>query len=383
MMKPQPIGGRMITPFTLVLMALVLLATFFIFERFFFGFSSVANINDGYPWGIWIAWDVVIGTGLACGGYALALLLYIANQNKYHPLMRPALLASAFGYTLGGVSVIFDLGRYWNFWHILFPTYHNYGSVMVEVAICVTAYIIVLWIEFSPVLCAKFGLPGLKKFTDKWMFIFIALGVLLPTMHQSSLGSLLVVYGYQINPLWQTQLLPLLFLLSAVALGYAIVIFEACVSTAGFKRKIEHEMPMIAGLSKIMAYLLIAFVVIRLGDILVRGDFAAMFTSGTRSLMFWVEMVLFSAPIYLLLAPKFQRNAKIYFGAAVSMLLAAALYRIDAYLVGYETGPGWHYFPAVSEMMITLGVIAFEILGYIFFVRFFPVLPEQVSDKAH
>jgi Ni/Fe-hydrogenase subunit HybB-like protein len=382
-MKAQPIGGRLVSPVTLVLSVLVLLAAFFGAQRFLFGFNSVANINDGYPWGIWIAWDVVIGTGLACGGYALALLIYIANKSQYHPLMRPALLASVFGYTLGGISVIFDLGRYWNFWHILFPTYQQYGSVMVEVALCVAAYIIVLWIEFSPVLCEKLGLPGLKKFTDKWMFLIIALGILLPTMHQSSLGSLLIVYGAQISPLWQTLFLPLLFLISAVAMGYAVVVFEACTSTAGFKRKIDHELPLIASLSKVMAYLLVAFIVIRLGDIVVRGAFGSMFTEGVKSFMFWVEMTLFALPVAMLLSPGVKRDAKIYFLAACSMLLAAVLYRIDAYLVGYDTGPGWHYFPAVPEIMITIGIVAFEILGYIYFVRFFPVLPGQGSDQTH
>jgi Ni/Fe-hydrogenase subunit HybB-like protein len=382
-MKAQPIGGRLISPVTMVLAALVAIAVFFAAQRFLFGFNSVANINDGFPWGIWIAWDVVIGTGLACGGYALALLVYIANKGQYHPLMRPALLASVFGYTLGGISVIFDLGRYWNFWHILFPTYQQYGSVMVEVALCVAAYIIVLWIEFSPVLAEKYGLPGLKKFTDKWMFLFIALGILLPTMHQSSLGSLLIVYGYQISPLWQTSFLPLLFLLSAVAMGYAVVIFEACVSTAGFKRKIDHELPLIANISKIMAYVLIAFIALRLGDIVVRGAFGAMFTQGFKSFMFWIEMTLFALPVAMLLSPSVKRDARIYFLAACSMLLAAVLYRIDAYLVGYDTGLGWHYFPAVPEIMITIGIVAFEVLGYIYFVRFFSVLPGQGSDQTH
>lgn len=382
-MKAQPIGGRLISPVTLVLSVLVLLAAFFAAQRFLFGFNAVANINDGFPWGIWIAWDVVIGTGLGCGGYALALLVYIANKGQYHPLVRPALLASAFGYTLGGISVIFDLGRYWNFWHILLPNYQQYGSVMVEVALCVAAYILVLWIEFSPVLAEKYGWQGVTKFTNKWMFLFIALGVLLPTMHQSSLGSLLIVFGYQIDPLWQTNFLPLLFLISAIAMGYAVVVFEACTAAAGFKRSLGHELPLIANLSKVMAWLLVVFIVLRLADLVVRGEIGAMFTHGFKSFMFWIEMTLYALPVAMLLSPTVKRDARIYFLAACSMLLAAVLYRIDAFLVGYDTGPGWHYFPAVSEIMITLGLVAVEILGYIIFVRFFPVLPGHSPDRAH
>ncbi|MCC7166010.1 MAG: Ni/Fe-hydrogenase cytochrome b subunit, partial [Rhodospirillales bacterium] len=210
MMKAQPIGGRVVTPVTLLLGLLVAIALYLLGKRFVLGLGAVTNINDGFPWGIWIAWDVVIGTALACGGYAMALLVYVANKGHYHPLVRPALLASVFGYSLGGLSVIFDLGRWWNAWHIFAPGYIQWGSVMVEVALCIAAYVVVLWIEFLPTLFERLGMTDARVKLDKALFVIIALGILLPTMHQSSLGSLLVVFGYQIHPLWQSnQLLPL------------------------------------------------------------------------------------------------------------------------------------------------------------------------------
>ena len=215
------IGGELMSPFTLVLGALIAIAMYFLAQRFIYGLGAVTNINNGYPWGIWVVWDVVIATGFACGGYAMALVTYILNKGEYHHLVRPALTASLFGYSLGGLSVLIDLGRYWNFWHILWPGYAQPGSVMFEVAACISCYILVLWIEFSPAFLEHFGFKNLKAKLSKVMFAFIGLGVLLPTMHQSSLGSLLVVFGYQIHPLWQTPLLPLLFLLTAVCMGFA------------------------------------------------------------------------------------------------------------------------------------------------------------------
>ncbi|CAG1012837.1 partial putative Ni/Fe-hydrogenase 2 b-type cytochrome subunit, partial [Burkholderiaceae bacterium] len=234
---PRAIGGPLVTPFTLTLAALSLAAAVILGIRMFYGLGAVTNINDGYPWGVWIVYDVFVGTAFACGGYAMALLVYVFNKGEYHPLVRPALLASLFGYTLASVSILFDLGRWWNFWHVFFPTYAQPASVMFEVALCVTAYVLVMWIEFAPAVMDRW--PGLKKKLSKLLFFFIALGVLLPTMHQSSLGSLLLVYGYQVHPLWQSGvLLPLIYLMTSIMLGFSAVIFEATLSSVGFKRQL-------------------------------------------------------------------------------------------------------------------------------------------------
>ncbi|OAN50666.1 hydrogenase [Paramagnetospirillum marisnigri] len=376
------IGGSLISPFTLVLGALVVVAMYFLGQRFMYGLGAVTNINNGYPWGVWVVWDVVIATGFACGGYAMALVTYILNRGEYHHLVRPALTASLFGYSLGGASVLIDLGRYWNFWHILWPGYAQPGSVMFEVAACISLYILVLWIEFSPAFLEHFGFKQLKAKLSKVMFVFIGLGVLLPTMHQSSLGSLLVVYGYQIHPLWQTPLLPLLFLLTAVCMGFAVVILEATLAAVGFKRDINAELPMLSKIGKIIMGTVAAYLVIRLGDLVVRGAIFQVFTSGVKSVMFLIEMAVFVYPVVVLSSPANRRKLSKLLAAALSMLTGAVLYRIDAFLVAYDTGPGWHYFPSAPEMLVTIGVIAIEVLAYIVFVRKFPILPGHSSTAA-
>jgi len=371
MSKHAPIGGSLITRTTVIAAALFLIAFILIGYRFLFGLGAVANINNGYPWGIWVAYDVVIGTAFACGGYAMALLVYILNKGKYHPLVRPALLASMFGYSLGGFSVIFDLGRYWNFWHIMWPGYSNPNSVMFEVALCVACYCIVLWLEFTPAFAEKWGAAKHKHFLNRVLFVFIALGCLLPTMHQSSLGTLLVVFGKLVHPLWQTQLLPLLFLLSALSMGFSIVIFEATLVTSAYKRPSEAKI--LGFVTRYIVVLMSAYLVIRWGDIIVEGKLPLVFTSGGISFMFLVENILFILPI-VLMAPKANRNnERLQFIAAIAMLVGGGLYRIDAYLVAYGR-PGWHYFPSVGELMVTFGIIAFEVLAYIVFVKKLPVL---------
>jgi Ni/Fe-hydrogenase subunit HybB-like protein len=377
---PAALGGPLWTPTTLLLAALVAIAGVILLVRFFLGLGSVTNINDGYPWGIWVVYDVVIGSAFACGGYSVALLVYIFNKGEYHPMVRPALLASLFGYTLAGAGVIFDLGRYWNFWHIFWPGYAQPNSVMFEVAVCISAYILVMWIEFSPAFLEKFGKKDVKKKLNKALFFIIALGVLLPSMHQSSLGSLLVVFGYQIHPLWQSILLPLFYLMTAMAIGFAIVIFEACLSASGFKRPLE--MHLLGKLSKVMLWVLSAYLVIRFVDLAVRGALGNMFELDIEAFMFWVETALFVAPLVILANAQSRKNPSKLFIAACCLIMAGFVLRINSYLVGYETGPGWHYFPAFTEIMVSIGMIALEILGYIVLVRYLPILPGTNETSA-
>ena len=377
---PAPLGGKFWTPTTRICSALVALMLVVLVVRFVFGLGAVTNLSDGYPWGIWVVYDVVIGSAFACGGFSVAMLVYVFNRGEYHPMVRPALVASLFGYTLAGVGVIFDLGRYWNFWHIFWPGYSNPNSVMFEVASCISLYIVVMWIEFAPAAFEKWGIKGAAKKLEKWMFLILAFGTVLPMMHQSSLGTLLVVFGEQIHPLWQTKLLPLIYLMTAVTLGYAVVIFEACLSSSGFKRPME--MHILRRLSKVMVGLLVAYLAIRFGDLAVRGALGAMFEPRIEAFMFWLETLAFAAPLALIARADDRDNPQRLFLSAVSLMLAGFLLRINSFLVGYETGAGWTYFPSVPEMLVTFGIIALEVLLFLAFVRYFPILPRDAHPAT-
>ena len=187
-MTAIPIGGRILTKPTRLLLLCLTIASVLILYRFATGLGRITAMNDGYPWGLWIAFDEVTGTALACGGYAVALLVYVLNMGKYHPLVRPAVLTSALGYTLAGFGVALDIGRWWNIWRVpIFFWHWNLNSVLLQVALCLMAYMFVLWIELSPAFLEKArqaGAPGIRAFAerllpivDKALLWIIALGI--------------------------------------------------------------------------------------------------------------------------------------------------------------------------------------------------------------
>jgi Ni/Fe-hydrogenase subunit HybB-like protein len=375
---PAPVGGSLMNAATTVSGVLIAVMVAVLIVRLIFGLGAVTNLNDGYPFGIWVVVDVVIGSAFACGGFSVAMLVYIFNKGEYHPLVRPALLASLFGYTLAGIGVLFDLGRWWNFWHIFSPGYANPNSVMFEVAVCISAYIVVMWLEFSPVFFEKWGMKDAKRKLNKVLFFLVALGTVLPMMHQSSLGTLLVVMGTQINPLWQTQFLPLIYLLTAIAIGYGVVLFESCIAASGYRRQIETHL--LNPMAKIMLGVLAVYLVVRFGDIVWRGALGEAFKPTVVALSFWIENLCFVAPFLLIGSAEARNNPARLFIAGIAIMLGGVFLRINGFLIGYDTGPGWSYFPSVPELLVTLGMFAIEVIGYIIITRRFPVLPRE---EAH
>ena len=389
--RAEPIGGPLFTPATGGLLAIFGLGTLLIAWRLVAGLGPTTALNDGYPLGLWIAFDVVTGTALACGGYAVAILIYILNKGRYHAMIRPAILTSALGYSLAGVGVLLDVGRWWLIWKVPLYFWHwNFNSPLLEVALCIMAYVAVLWLEISPAFLetwkdssylplrrlSRHALPVLTR-SSIWL---IALGLLLPTMHQSSLGTLMLLAGPRLHPLWRTPLLPLLFLVSCLAMGYAVVVFESVLSAVAFKRPVE--IGMLAGLAGAIVPVQLAFVVIRVVDLAWRGDLGLLFAGDLRSIMAWVEFVLFLAPVAMLISPVRRRDPSHLFRAALVMMFAGAVYRFDTYLVAFMPGPHWSYFPSVAEMLITVGLVAFEILAYVALVKAFPILAGQTRRQA-
>lgn len=377
-MSNAPLRRNLITPTTIVLAALAAIALYFIALRLIYGLGAVTNINSGYPWGIWVVFDIVIGTAFGCGGFAMALLVYIFNRGEYHPLIRPALLGGLFGYTLAGFAVLFDLGRYWQFYNLLLPWYGQPNSVMYEVALCVMAYVAVLWIEFSPVFLERRGLLGLKRGIERWMFVFIALGVLLPTMHQSSLGSVLLVMGSKLSPLWFTIWLPVLFVVSALAMGYGVVMLEATVVSNSFALPSEHAL--ISKLSAVVGWITVGWLVLRWGDLIYRGDVQLAFVGNLKAAMFWLENALMLAAVLVFLTPAGRASQRASFLGAVALLAGGSLYRLDAYLIGMQPVSNWNYFPSVPELMVTIGMIALEVLLYLVFIKTLPVLHGDAAN---
>ncbi|MFW5952427.1 MAG: NrfD/PsrC family molybdoenzyme membrane anchor subunit, partial [Gemmatimonadota bacterium] len=335
---PRPVGGKIWTTPYKVMAGLFGIAVALLAYRFLYGLGPVTGLSDGYPWGLWIAFEVVVGTALATGGYAVAILVYLLNDGKYHPLVRPALLTSALGYTLGAIAVIIDIGRWWNVYALPIRFWEwNLNSILLEVALCIMLYVFVLWIEASPFLLQRWEKGGNERLArfSRWaipklkrgMPWIIALGLLLPTMHQSSLGSLMLLAGTKVHPLWYTPLLPLLFLLSCIAMGYAVVVLEGMTTRTAFGRL--RETPVQAGLTRAAIFIMGAFVVIRLADVIWRGHGAELLAVTPMSTLFWTEMAFFVAALVLLARRKEQYDRGHLFRAAGLMVLAGALYRFS------------------------------------------------------
>jgi len=375
-----PVGGKVLTRPFLALLAVAALGGLVALYRFANGIGAVSELNDGYPWGIWIAIDVVVGTALGCGGYAVGILVYVLNKGKYHPLVRPAVLTSLLGYGLAVIAVAIDLGRYWGLWKLPVFVWRWTHSPQLEVALCVAAYNLVLLVEISPALFEKwqqgpstalraFAEKGLR-FADRSLVWILALGLLLPTMHQSSLGTMMLLPGPRMHPLWFTAWLPFLFLVNCIVIGYAVVTLEANFSASAFGR--PRHTAMLATLSSVAAWVALGWSAFRLVEVAVAGELAHV-ASG-RGAFFVLEVLLNVVGAAILLSAEKRSSPTWQVRASILLLLAGALFRVNTYLVAFTPGPNWSYFPSVSEMLITFGIIALEVAVYVAAVKIFPIL---------
>ena len=158
-----PVEEKFLTPGVMVMMALMVIGGAFVAVRFMYGIGKVSNLNNQFPWGIWIGIDVASGVALAAGGFTTGAIAYVFNRDQYHAVIRPALLTAMLGYTFVVLGLLVDIGRYWNITSPIFN--HNGNSVLFEVAMCVMIYLHVLYIEFIPIVVERFqgrvNFPGL------------------------------------------------------------------------------------------------------------------------------------------------------------------------------------------------------------------------------
>lgn len=385
---PQAIRGAILDRPMEVLLALFCLAAAVIGYRLFAGIGAVSNMTDGFAWGIWEPVNVVVFTGIGTGALCVGLLTYVLNRGEYHGLVRPAMLLGAVCYTLGGGSIMVALGRYWNALLLPIAPLWNLRSALLEVAVCVLAYIFVLWIEVLPSIldgAAASASTRWSKLGMKWgwrlsrlMPYVIALAVVLPVMHQSSLGGLMLVPEPKVHPLWHTALLPALFLVSCLSMGFgAIVVLVTALRLAW---NANADRALFARMSKINAGILFSYVALRLGDLawsgklgLLRADFFGV--------LFVFELALFLAPAVMFLLPGVRRNRGRTLGAALLALAAGAVYRVDTYLSVFRPGPGWRYFPSLGEIVVTVGMAAIGIAIFIVVCRLFPVVVVEARER--
>ncbi len=394
---PKPVPVPFWTPGVLFLAALMINAAFFVAARFTGGLGAVTNLSQTHPWGLWIGIDVATGVALAAGGFTTAALAHIFGRHRYEAVTRPALLTAMLGYTFVSIGLFVDIGRSWAIWKPVI--YWQPDSVLFEVAMCVVIYLHVLYIEFIPVVTERFrgrvALPGplaglnrllervlalADRILDPLMWVFIIAGVVLSCMHQSGLGSLMLIAPTKVHPLWYTPILPLLFLLSAMAVGYPMVVFETTIATSAMK--LEDEMEVLGPLTRFTVLLLGLYMVLKIGDLAVRGAYVYLLDGSTQSKAFLVEMVFgVVLPWFMLLVPGVRRSRRWLFTACALIVGGVALNRINVFLVSYQPPYATQsYFPAVGEIAVTAGLIAAILFLYRVFVTIFPVLSARRQE---
>lgn len=371
------------TPFRLVLIGFSLIFVGIVAYRLVNGLQ-MTNLTDAWPWGLWIFIDVKLGVALAAGGFTTAGIYYVLGVKKVKSVVKPAILTAWLGYCLVGFGLLMDLGRWYGWWHPIFSWGEH--SVMFELYMCVLLYTIVLTCEFAPVLFKGIGLKKMASIFTKLTAPLVIGGIALSTMHQSSLGSMYVLTLGKLDELWWTMLLPILYYSSAVAVGPAMVTCETALAGRFFRH--DWDEPAMTYLAKWSGYVMTFYAVLRVSDLVIRGQLGALFALDTVSLMCLLELGIGCfLPLWFFWSYKLrgrEMTKSMIVRNAVLMVLGVALNRGNVVFTGMAEAAGASYFPSAAELLLSLGLISVGILIYLFIVENFDVFPahdQQVTTS--
>lgn len=341
--------------------------------RFTRGLGAVTNLSDRFPWGLWIGFDVLVGVGLAAGAFTLTAVVHLLSIRRFEPIVRPTVLTAFLGYLLVIAGLLFDLGQPWRIWHAL--VFWNPRSVMFEVAWCVMLYTAVLALECLPVLFEKFRLEGPRRLFRVLTTPLVIAGVILSTLHQSSLGSLYLIVPEKLHRLWYTPLLPFFFFISAIGAGLGMVILESYLSGRTFGRHLE--MDLLEPLARAMVVVLGIYGLLRLQALFKNGAIAELWRPGYEAGMFLLEMVLgVVLPVLLLAFERVRTSHRGLVTGAFLAVLGLVMNRLNVSVTGMEAAAGVRYLPSWMEIMISLGLVGLGFAAFTLAVRYLPIFPE-------
>ncbi len=346
-------------------------------------------MNDFYAWGVWKTFNVMTLTAIGSGSLSVGIAAWVFDRRKLHVVMRTALVTSFLFYFTGMLALMVDVGRPWNLWHILLPWHWNLHSALLEVAVCMPTYaFIFLLFENVPLILERYTylgsgatkarIAGYEPSIRKIYPVMIALAYLLPIMHQSSLGALMLLAGPKVHPLWQTQVLPLLYVMAAGIAGFSFVIGTLMVCCLRYRRPLSTDV--LGELGSLMSWLTFAWLTIRFVDIAVRGKFGMLLIPDKYTAYFILENVLLLVPAILLRSKRYRETPRVLFLSAVSAGLGGCLYRLVPALIAFIPARKANYFPSVAELVMTLGFIAAAVVGFKLAIKYFAVLPGPAAD---
>ena len=366
-----------ITPVRLVLLALLAAAVGIVLIRLVFGLGAVTNLNDDWPWGIWKVLNVFTGIALAGGGYATALIVYCLHNDKLKPTARATLLSSLIGYLVAVAALFIEVGRWWNFWTpFLFWGHH---SVMFEVFLCISLYTLVQVAEVCEVITEKVFRIFHKFFVMIMPFLLIC-GVVLPTLHQSSLGQLYVMMEGKLHPLWWSPTIFLFFLLSSFFVGPAMIAVESVL--AYFSYKHLAPLPVLRTFARIGGCVMLAYLVLKFADLAYHDKLPLLWEGSYESYAFLFEIGIgLVVPLVIVFSPLVNyRGWIIVYGFLTAF--GVILNRTNVVITGMIRETGGVYYPAISEILLTLGFVAGGILAYMFLCENFNILRNESHEHT-
>lgn len=368
---------KMWTPNTVGLVLFIMVGLVAVLYRLANGLGAATNLNDTYPWGLWLSIDVLGGEAMAAGGFIIAAAIYLFNWKKYKPIGRPAILTAFLGYLLAIIALFLDIGHPFRLWHpsIMWQMH----SVLWIVAILVILYTTTLAIELSPIVFEKLNMRKTLKAVNGIMIGAVVLGVMLSTLHQASLGAVFLIAPSKISPLWFSNFMPYMFLVSAIAMGLAIVSTEAMLSAKAFGHKIDKEI--FLGLARGLFTTLLVYLILKIYFLVTNSSFATAFNGSLPSNMYLLEMALgVVLPLLLLANRKMRTNMKGISSANWLVITGVLVNRMNVSIFSmqeYTTAKGASYFPSAMEFLVTLGIFSLGIFLFKMAAKHLPLFADS------
>jgi Ni/Fe-hydrogenase subunit HybB-like protein len=377
-LKPK---GKILTPFNIIAFPVIVIGIVLIILRFMNGIGSITNLNQDTPWGLWIGFDVVTGVAFAGGAYVLTFMVYILKMDKYHSIVRVTVLNGFLAYLFYAGALLLDLGRPWNVINPIIGNSFGTSSVLFLVAWHFMLYMLAELIEFSPAIAEWLGARRARKILSGLTIGAVIFGITLSTLHQSGLGALFLMAKDKIHPLWYSEFIPIMFLVSSVFAGLSMVIFEGSISHKVFFDQISEknhkaQTGILQGLAKICAGALFAYFFLQLLVFIHQKNWTLLNTKwGYWYLLEMLGFVLL--PMFLYLYSYRTRNLFLIRLAAIVTMLGVILNRLNVTVISFKWDAPTHYYPSWMEIVVTLTVIFTEILIFRWIVNRMPVLRES------
>lgn len=360
-----------------ILWVVLLLGGYALLLRFTRGLGASTNLSDEFPWGLWVGFKL-FSVALAGGGFTLAAVVHIFNLKRYRPVLRPMILTAFLGYSMFICSLIIDLGRPYRVWHPV--VMWNDHSVMFEIAWCVMLYTTVLLLEFAPAVLERLGWRRALGWLRTVMVPVVIVGVILSTLHQSSLGSLYLIVPGKLYPLWYSPLEPVFFFVSALCAGLAMTIFESWHSRKAFGKQLEQSL--LTGLGRVLAVALSFYLTLRLIDLAHRSVFRLLLLPRTETYLFLLEIALLFIPMLLLFRRRIHHDPTALYFCSVLTLLGFVTNRMNVAITGMEASSGTYYFPKWTELAITMSLVASAFAIFWLAVKYLPVFPALQETRT-